>query len=121
MVSAWNRAGIVHRFVNTTDVLATMEEILGLDSLSQFDHYGRPLRGLFADQADLTPYDAIKPEVPLDEKNPESAQSKQSMLLDFSRPDAIDDQTLNVILWQTIKGDVPYPGPTRAAVGEMLR
>jgi len=120
MVSAWNRAGIVHRFVNTTDVLATMEEILGLDSLSQFDHYGRPLRGLFADQADLTPYDAIKPEVPLDEKNPESAQSKQSMLLDFSRPDAIDDQTLNVILWQTIKGDVPYPGPTRAAVGKML-
>jgi YVTN family beta-propeller protein len=121
MISAWNRAGVVHRFVNTTDVLATMEEILGLDSLSQFDHYGRPLRGLFADQPDLTPYDAMKPGVPLDEKNPESAQSKQSALLDFSRPDAIDDHTLNVILWRTIKGDIPYPGPTRAAVGEMLR
>jgi YVTN family beta-propeller protein len=121
MISAWNRGGLVHRFVNTTDVLATMEEILGLDSLSQFDHYGRPMRGLFAAQPNLSPYDAIMPGVPLDEKNPESAQSKQSALLDFSRADAIDDATLNLILWRTIKGSVPYPGPARAAVGEMLR
>ncbi|HEV7488408.1 MAG TPA: bifunctional YncE family protein/alkaline phosphatase family protein [Thermoanaerobaculia bacterium] len=121
MISAWNRGGLVHRFVNTTDVLATMEEILGLDSLSQFDHYGRPMRGLFAEQPDLTPYDAIKPGVALDEKNPESAVAKQSALLDFSKPDKIDDHTLNLILWRTIKGDVPYPGPTRAAVGQMLR
>ena len=121
MISAWNRGGLVHRFINTTDVLATMEEILGLDSLSQFDHYGRPMRGLFAEQPDLTPYDALKSEVPLDEKNPESPQSKKSALLDFSKADAIDDHALNVILWETIKGDVPYPGPTRAAVGEMLK
>jgi YVTN family beta-propeller protein len=121
MISAWNRGGLVHRFVNTTDVLATMEEILGLDSLSQFDHYGRPMRALFGEKPDLTPYDAIKPGVPLDEKNPESAQSKKSAMLDFSKPDAIDDATLNLILWRTIKGDVPYPGATRAAVGAMLR
>ena len=121
MISAWNRGGLIHRFINTTDVLATMEEILGLDSLSKFDHYGRPMRALFAEQADLTPYDALKPGVPLDEKNPESAESKQSALLDFSKADAIDDATLNLILWRTIKGDAPYPGPRRAAVGEMLR
>jgi YVTN family beta-propeller protein len=121
MISAWNRGGLVHRFINTTDVLATMEEILGLGSLSQFDHYGRPMRGVFAAKPDLTPYDDIKPAVPLDEKNPESARSKESALLDFSRADAIDDHALNVILWRTIKGEVPYPGPTRAAVGEMVR
>ena len=121
MISAWNRGGLVHRFVNTTDVLATMEEILGLDSLSQFDHYGRPMRGIFAAQPDLTPYTALKPSVDLGEKNPESAQSKQSALLDFSRADAIDDDALNRILWRTIKGDAPYPGPTRAAVGELMR
>jgi YVTN family beta-propeller protein len=121
LISAWNRGGVVHRFVNTTDVLATMEEILGLDSLSQFDHYGRPLRGIFASEPDLSPYDAIKPSVDLNEKNPESPQSKQSATLDFSRADAADDETLNRILWQTIKGDVPYPGPRRAAIEEMLR
>jgi YVTN family beta-propeller protein len=118
MISAWNRGGLVHRFVNTTDVLATMEEILGLDSLSQFDHYGRPMRGIFAAQPDLTPYIALKPSVDRGERNPESAQSKQSALLDFSRADAVDDDTLNRILWRTIKGEVPYPGPTRAAVVE---
>lgn len=119
-ISAWNRSGTVHRFVNTTDVLATMEEILGLDSLSQFDHYGRPLRGLFAAEPDLTPYDSIKPAIDLNEKNPPSEAAKQSAMLDFSHADAADDQTLNRILWTVVKGDAPYPGATRAAVGELM-
>jgi DNA-binding beta-propeller fold protein YncE len=121
MISAWNRAGVLHRFVNTTDVLATMEEILGLDSLSQFDHFGRPLRGIYAAEADLTPYDAIKPAIDLNEKNPPSEAAKKSALLDFSREDAADDDTLNRILWSAIKGEaVPYPGPTRAPVGALM-
>jgi len=43
----WNRGGVSHRFVNTTDVVATIEEILGLASLSQFDHSGWPLRDIW--------------------------------------------------------------------------
>ena len=120
MISAWNHSGVTHRFVNTTDVLATMEEILGLDSLSQFDHYGRPLRGIFAAEPDLTPYDVLKPAVDLDEKNPPSEAAKQSAMLDFSRADAADDETLNRILWSVIKDDEPYPGARRAAVGELM-
>jgi hypothetical protein len=107
--------------VNTTDVLATIEEILGLDSLSQFDHYGRPLRNLFASQPDLAPYDVIKPAVDLDEKNPPDELAKLSALLDFSREDAADDDVLNRIIWRSVKGDaLPYPGPTRAPLGELL-
>lgn len=122
MISAWNRAGVVHRFVNTTDVIATMEEILGLDSLSQFDHFGRPLRAIYADQPDLRPYDAIKPGIDMNEKNPPSEAAKKSAMLNFSREDAADDDTLNRILWSAIKGDaVPYPGPTRAPVGVLMR
>jgi YVTN family beta-propeller protein len=120
VISAWNRGGVMHRFVNTTDVLATMEEILGLGSMSQFDRYGRPLRDIFAAHPTLTPYDALKPAVDMGEKNPENVQSKQSAALDFSRADAVDDDTLNRILWRAIKGDVPYPGPTRAAVRELI-
>jgi DNA-binding beta-propeller fold protein YncE len=122
MISAWNRAGVVHRFVNTTDVIATMEEILGLDSLSQFDHFGRPLRAIYAEQPDLTAYDAIKPAIDFNEKNPPSEAAKKSSMLNFSREDAVDDDTLNRILWSAIKGDaVPYPGPTRAPVGVLMR
>jgi len=121
MISAWNRGGVWHRFVNTTDVIATMEEILGLDSMSQFDRYGRPLREIFTSTPDLTPYEAIKPAIDLNEKNPDLPKPKESAALDFSRADAVDDDTLNRILWQAIKGDVPYPAPTRAAVGELMR
>jgi hypothetical protein len=118
VISAYNRSGVIHRFTNTTDVLATMEEILGLDALSQFDHYGRPLRGIFAVEPDLTPYSVLKPAVDLNEKNP----PKESEKLDLSRPDAVDDELFNRILWRVIKGEgVPYPGPTRAAVGKFVQ
>jgi len=50
VISPYNRAGTLHRFVNTTGVIATMEEILGLAPLSQFDYYGRPLREIFAEE-----------------------------------------------------------------------
>jgi hypothetical protein len=87
VISAYNRSGVVHRFTNTTDILATIEEILGLDALSQFDHYGRPLRSIFAAKPDLTPYKALKPTVDLNEKN----ASGEAANLDLSRPDAIND------------------------------
>lgn len=122
VISPYSRGGTVHRFVNTTDVLATIEEILGLASLSQFDHYGRPLRDVFGGTPDPRPYAALKPSQPLDEKNPPGEGAKQSALLDFSRPDAADDEMLNRILWRTIKGEgVPYPGATRAPAGVVER
>ena len=116
VISAWNRGGTIHRFVNTTDVLATMEEILGLESLSQFDRFGRPLRGIFAARPDLTPYTALIPAVSLDEKNPEKTkQAEASSGLDLTRPDAADDEIFNRILWSTIKGEnISYPPPAFA-------
>jgi YVTN family beta-propeller protein len=112
IISAYNKPGVIHRFTNTTDVLASIEEILGLDSMSQFDYYGRPLRGIFAATADLTTYTAARPNIDMNEKNPPAA--KAAALLDFSRADAVDDDQFNRILWQAIKGDVPYPEPKRA-------
>jgi DNA-binding beta-propeller fold protein YncE len=118
-ISAYNRPGVVHRFVNTTDVIATMEDILGLRSLSQFDHFGRPMRGLFATTADPRPYDLVVPDVDLKEMNPPTGPAAEhSAMLDLSRVDAADDDLFNRILWSAIKGDdVPYPGGTRMAMG----
>jgi hypothetical protein len=105
------RPETLHRFANTTDVIATIEEILGLEPLSQFDNYGRPLREIFEKDAQLTPYEPIVPQTSLDEKNPENGPAaKQSMLLDLTSPDASDDDLFNRILWQVIKGDaLPIP------------
>jgi YVTN family beta-propeller protein len=119
VVSAYNRPGVVHRFVNTTDVLATIEEILGLSSMSQFDFYGRRLRDIFASEPDLRPYTVLRPAVDLNDKNPDNPTAKESAKLDFSKEDKADDDAFNRILWRLIKGDAPYPAATRAPVSEL--
>jgi YVTN family beta-propeller protein len=111
VISAYNKSGVWDRFVNTTDVLATVEKILGLGSLSQFDYYGRSLAGIFNREADLTPYKAIIPGQSLDERNPEGKNSTNSLRLKLDKEDESDDETFNEILWAAIKGDsIPYPG-----------
>ena len=116
VISPWTRPGVVHRFVNTTDVLATIEEILGLPALSQFDRFGRPLRDIWSAKADTRPFAALTPAVSLDEKNPGGTRgATESAQLDLRDIDRADEDLFNRILWYTIKGDArPYPGPTRA-------
>jgi hypothetical protein len=116
VMSAYNRPGVRHRFTNTTDVVATIEEILGLAPMSQFDYYSRPLDDVFAATADLRPYEPIVPRIDMSERNPKKTEAaKKSALLDFSKPDAADEDAMNRILWETIKGDVPYPGTQRGS------
>ncbi|HEX6716589.1 MAG TPA: alkaline phosphatase family protein, partial [Pyrinomonadaceae bacterium] len=122
VISAYNRSGVVHRFVNTTDVLATVEGILGLRKLSKFDYYGHPLRDLFTDKPDLTPYVALKPEQSLNELNPaKSSTARASLKLDLDRVDAADEDAFNRILWSLLKGRQPYPGTKRMSSLEMAR
>ena len=119
-ISPYSRAGTVHRFVNTTDVLATIEEVLGLGALSHFDHFGRPLASLFAEQPDLAPYRVLPLPVPWTEKNPPAAPGAHAAL-DLSRPDAADDALFNRVLWRAIKGPAPYPRAARASALEWER
>jgi YVTN family beta-propeller protein len=123
VVSAYNHTGTIHRFVNTTDVFATMEEILGLPPLSQFDFYGRPLREIFGDKPDLRPFVALRPKQLLDELNPQQgANAQASLKLNLDDVDAADEDVFNRILWKALKGDgVPYPHAKRMSSLEMTR
>jgi len=104
---------------NTTDVVATIEDILGLGRMSQFDHYGRPLREIWEATPDLTPYTAIRPSVPLDEKNPRrGALAEASKMLVLDKVDMADEELFNRILWKSIKGDAPFPGTKRMSALE---
>jgi YVTN family beta-propeller protein len=122
-ISAYSRGGTVHRFTNTTDVLATIEHVLGLDALSQFDHYGRPLREVWTKEPDLRPYTALVPSVPLDARNPAGGRgARESARLDFDFEDVADERAFNAILWRAIKGEnVPYPGTNRMSALEWKR
>jgi DNA-binding beta-propeller fold protein YncE len=109
-ISAYNRPGTVHRFINTTDVIAAIEDILGMGRLSKFDYFSRSLSDIFAATPDLTPYDPIAPTQDLNEKNPEkSAAARMSEGLDLSVPDRVDDEVYNRILWVMLKGDTAPP------------
>ena len=119
VISAYNRGRVIHRFTNTTDVLATIEDVLGLGRMSQFDHYGRPLREIWETTPDLTPYVALRSSVPLDEKNPQrGALAEASKKLVLDEVDQADEDLFNRILWGAIKGDKPFPGPTRMSALE---
>jgi DNA-binding beta-propeller fold protein YncE len=116
-ISAYNRPQLSHRFVNTTDVIATIEQILGLGSLSQFDHYGKAFPEFFSADPDLTPYKPLIPEQSLTEKNPEGKNAKNSLNLRLEKEDLSDDELFNRILWAAIKGDnVPFPEQNRVTL-----
>ena len=121
VISPYARAGTVHRFANTTDVLRTIEEILGLSAMSHFDYYGRPLREIWSSTPDLRPYKALTPAVMLDEINvARTSESRESEELNFEREDRANEDQFNRILWRTIKGpSVTYPGSRRISALEL--
>jgi DNA-binding beta-propeller fold protein YncE len=110
IISAYNRGGTIHRFANTTDVIAAMEDILKLDRMSKFDYFSRSLADVFSDSPDLTPYSALTPQHDMNEMNPkQTAAAQMSEGLDFSKPDRIEDDLFNRILWRMMKGDEAFP------------
>jgi DNA-binding beta-propeller fold protein YncE len=110
IISAYNHSGTIHRFANTTDAIAAIEDILQLDRMSKFDYFSRSLADVFSDTADMTPYTPLTPEQDMNEMNPKnSAAGEMSKGLDFSKPDRIDDALFNRILWRMIKGDEAFP------------
>jgi hypothetical protein len=123
VISPYSKGGVIHTFANTTDVLATIEELLGLGRMSQFDEYGRALRDIWTDKPDLRPYVAIKPGVSLDERNPKTgAGARDSRKLALDKEDQADEDLFNRILWRAIKGEQrPWPGVTRMSTLEYKR
>jgi DNA-binding beta-propeller fold protein YncE len=121
-ISAYSRPGTAHRFANTTDVVAAIEDILGLGRLSKFDYFSRPLSDVFAATPDLTPYQAMVPTADMNEINPpKTAAALQSQGLDFSAPDRVNDAVFNQILWSMLKGDTPPPASVSKSPLQLLQ
>jgi hypothetical protein len=109
-ISAYSRPHTIHRFANTTDVVAAIEDILGLGRLSKFDYFSRSLADVFSATPDLTPYKALTPTADMNALNPGgSAAARLSEDIDLSAPDHVNDELFNQILWSMLKGDQPQP------------
>jgi hypothetical protein len=103
---------------NTTSMLRTIEFLLGLRPMTQFDASARPMTTSFQAQPDPAPYVAEKARYSLTEKNPGNAPgAAASNRMNFEEADQIDDDELNDILWRAIRKDAPPP-PVRSYFGK---
>jgi hypothetical protein len=102
---------------STTSLLRTMELILGLEPMTQFDAAATPMYASFGNKADLKPYTHIPAKVDLYEVNTALAWGAQmSEEMDFTKEDAADDLLLGDIVWRSVRGaNSPMPAPVRAA------
>jgi len=111
------RRAVDSTMYSTSSMLRTMELILGLKPMSQFDAAAMPMIYSFTAKPDLQPYQCKPVNVDLTARNLKTAWGADaSKRMDFTREDAADDIVLNRVIWHSIKGpDVPMPAPKRAA------
>jgi DNA-binding beta-propeller fold protein YncE len=99
---------IDHHFYTTVSMIHTMEDLLGLPPMNLFDAHAPLMVPLFVGTGTQPPYQADDKNLRgglLYEMNGEKAPgAKQSAKMDFSRPDAVNAQELNAILWRDAKG-----------------
>ncbi|TCO86102.1 DNA-binding beta-propeller fold protein YncE [Chthoniobacter flavus] len=117
-VSPYIRRGTVDSTMySTSSMLHTIELILGLRPMTQFDAAAMPLWASFQAQPVLTPY-TVKPAIAdLQEMNSKTAWgAKASQRMNFAKEDAADDIQLNEIIWKSVRGArSPMPAPRHAA------
>lgn len=106
-----------HSMYSTSSMLRTMEMILGIPPMSQYDAAAQTMWRSFTDKADLTPFKLKIPQVNLNERNTVSnIWQQRSEKFNLTKEDAVPDLEFNWVLWHGIKGDdVAFPGPRRAA------
>ncbi len=111
------RKSVDSTMYSTSSMLRTMELILGLEPMSQFDAAARPMGAAFTATPDLTPFKARPAQVDLDERNARNAPGAEASLkLDLSKEDQADDLVFNEIIWKAVRGEKSaMPAPVRAA------
>lgn len=105
-----------HTPYSTSSMLRTMELILGLDPMSQYDAAAQPMWRCFNNNTFHVPFNSIVANINLDDKNTAMNEwQRRSEQFNFAKEDAIPDMEFNKVLWYGLKGNVPMPAPRRAA------
>ncbi|WP_291884465.1 bifunctional YncE family protein/alkaline phosphatase family protein [Chryseobacterium sp.] len=109
------RKSVDHTMYSTTGMLRTIELILGMKPMTQYDAAAVPMWRSFTNQPDFASFDHVQANINLNERNPEKGKlAELSAKFDWSKEDAVPDLVFNEILWQGIKGE-SAPAPIRAA------
>src|SRR5262245_49199933 len=131
IVSPYTRTGTVDSTLySTINMVRTIEQILGLPPMNQFDQAAHPMTPAFTNHPDVKPYEVLPNQIPLDEMNPGTVALRglqrelaiASMKMDFSEPDNAPEDVLNRAIWHSVKGyDTPYPEMRMAVCQPVLR
>jgi hypothetical protein len=118
VISPFTRRGAVDSTLYTTSgMLRTMELILGLPPMSQYDAAATPMYNAFQATPVLTPY-ALRPaRIDVTEKNAANAWGAEaSAKMYLAEADLAPELELNEILWKSVRGAAsPMPPPVRSA------
>jgi YVTN family beta-propeller protein len=118
VISPYTQTGEVDStFYSTVSMLRTIEQIVGISPMTQFDAAANSFVGAFTKHPNFAPYSAIVPTQNVHEKNPVSNPLAPSVLISqlqtgqFAKEDLEDSGDLNQQIWESIKGDTPMPPP----------
>jgi hypothetical protein len=120
IISPYARRGaLVSTQYNTTSILRTIGQILGMSPMNQFDASATPMFDCFQDAADLRPFASVGANIPLDQMNPGSVATLDPLLkqlaewseeMNFQQVDRAPEDRLNRVLWHAMRGSqAPYP------------
>jgi hypothetical protein len=106
-----------HTLYSQSGMVGTMERILGMPPLSEYDAVAMPMANAFQREPDTARYTVREPRISIEEKNIAGAYGQEeSDRMDFAAEDRAPDRLLNEIIWRSVRGaDAPAPGPVRSA------
>jgi YVTN family beta-propeller protein len=116
IISPFTKKGTDSTMYSTSSFVRTIELILNIPPMTQFDQDATPTYNSFTSNANMLPFDLLPAGVDVEARNPtKGAAVAASDKLDFSAPDRADPDKLNAILWHALRPGVRMPAPVRSA------
>jgi len=118
VISPYTRTGAVDSNLYTTaSMLRTMEQIVGISPLTQFDAQAPTMTGTFTRHPDLTTYNVVRPALAGNETNSATApMAAVSARQPLAKEDQVNEKTFKEAIWKSVKGagsTMPAPRHTR--------
>ncbi len=113
VISPWIKlASVDHTFYNTDSTLKTIESLLGLKPMSEYDAVASPILDFDTAPINNAPFNAIAPDPAIETEVAQAKSPKDTMYalakmsdgLDFEHPDSAPAGILNEIIWKSVQG-----------------
>ncbi|HEX7903318.1 MAG TPA: alkaline phosphatase family protein, partial [Chitinophagaceae bacterium] len=111
------RREVVSTMYSTSGMLRTMELILGLPPMSQYDAAALPMYDCFMTVPDTSSFTHLAPGTDIFKKNMVgNKSSEKSKKFNLRKEDSVPDDLLNEVIWKSVKGEnAKVPAPRRSA------